>query len=157
MIDRLFKHRPLSLAFVVMGIIVLCLAVVVQNELDTRDAQDARVQSVVEVVAREQLDRRVRECQSTNRSRAALQAVLEQVADPPPAGAAAVDFSEVPGWDALGPDVKFFLSNLTVALNEADPNYISQVADKYEESNPQADCLKLEESLRATLEKNYPN
>ena len=149
MIEKLFRRHPFALAFVVLGFIIVAFCVVVQNELDSRRA-------LVETVAREQVSRRVEECESSNRSRAALQAVLDQVADPPPTGAASVDFSEVQGWGSLEPNVKFFLANLTVALQSEHPSFLVQVAEEYSKSNPQRDCLALERKLRADLRVNYP-
>lgn len=157
MMERLFKHHPFALAFALFSIIALILALFVQNELDARDAQDARFKAVVEVVAREQVSRRVDDCESANTGRAALQAVLEQVADPPPSGSAAVDFSAVKGWDDLTPPVQFFLANLTLTLQDTAPNYIVQVAENYKESNPQRDCDALRRSLGRELDIAYPN
>lgn len=157
MIERILKHHPIALVFMVMALVIIALAAVVQNELDSRDEQNARFQAVVETVAREQISRRVDECQSANSSRAALQTVLEQVADPPDSGAAAVDFSKVQGWDGLTSETKFFLANLTVALRDTDPNFLVGVAASYKKSNPQKNCMELERGLRKNLKVDYPS
>ena len=84
-------------------------------------------------------------CNSGNDSRATIQGILDQLADPPPSGAAAVDFSKVKGFGDLDPKTQAYLIYLSVTLQlqVSEPGLIDKLASDYRKSNPQVDCSKI--------------
>lgn len=100
-----------------------------------------------------QVTSRVEPCQSSNRGREALQEVLDRIADPPDEGVAAINFSDVAGFNDLEPAVQFFLENLESILNEpGGSELMTRLANDYRESNPSdVDCDAVGTELRKEL------
>lgn len=152
---NVLARHPYWSMFATLMMIIIPLAAVADAKIGTERRQNARLEKIVFDLTTERLDRQVEQCERTNSGRAALQAVLDQVAKPPASGVAAVDFTQIVGFDDLDPSVQFFLANLQIELAPSasvPSEYLTTIAANYRKSNSQQDCVALEKDLRRDLD-----
>lgn len=148
---RAILAHPILTMFVSL---VIVIGVPVGVALWVGHDKDVKLEAQQQAFVDYQVADKVTSCEGSNRGRKALQKVLDDAANPPPAGAALVDFSELDGFDALDGNTQFFLNNLEVRLNApgGDSN-LRKIADDYRTTNPSdVDCQAEGRELRHTLE-----
>ncbi len=102
----------------------------------------------------ETITRQVDACRTSREFRRTFPRVLRQLADPPTEINADLDFTAVPGFDALDVELQAYLTTLGTLLSQSgggSSEFLIQTAVEYERNFPPPDCVGLRAELKVNL------
>jgi hypothetical protein len=102
----------------------------------------------------ETISRQVDDCRAAREFRQTFPNILRQLANPPTAVNADIDFTQVPGFDDLDPATQTYLATLGAVLSASgggSSEFLIETARRYERDFPVPDCTDLKHELEVKL------
>jgi hypothetical protein len=102
----------------------------------------------------ETISRQVDDCRAAREFRRTFPDILRQLANPPTQVNSDVDFTKVPGFDALDPETQAYLTTLGAVLSASggsSSEFLIATARRYERDFPVPDCDTLQHELEVKL------